>query len=142
MDDQRSNIRVLPGAAAAGATGECGLDPPAAGGRVAFVPVAVTRPGTSRPVGAFAVGPDRVRFHPVVDVQTVTLAVVAVASVAVAAGTVLEVRRSRPAIGAVTMGPGGWVSVKNAAVPPLRRPGRPRPWWAKALRARRLVPES
>jgi hypothetical protein len=133
VEDQRSNVRVLPG----------GRRPPApTAGRVTLVPVAVTRPGISRPVGAFAVGPDRVRFHPVVDVQTVTLALAAFASVAVAAGTVLELRRSRPAIGAVTMGPGGWVSVKNTALPPLRRAGRPRPWWARVLRARRLVPES
>jgi hypothetical protein len=43
---------------------------------------------------------------------------------------------ARPArIGPITMGPGGWVSVKGARPP--ADPGA-RPWWAKMLRAYRL----
>jgi hypothetical protein len=38
------------------------------------------------------------------------------------------------------MGPGGWVGLKGAALPPLR-PARRRPWWARLLRARRMVVE-
>ncbi len=48
-------------------------------------------------------------------------AVPAIAAVAV--GVAL---RRRPAIGAVTMGPGGWVSLKRTSPPPLRAG---RPWW-------------
>jgi hypothetical protein len=51
---------------------------------------------------------------------------------------VVAAARRRRAIGAVTMGPGGWVSVKRSACPPLRD-GSPRPWWARLLGAHRLV---
>ncbi len=92
-----------------------------------------------RPVGAWISGPDTTVFRPVVDVNRLAgMALVAVGAVAVA--TVAATGRRRPAIGTVTMGPGGWVSVKRAALPPLRS-GAPRPWWARLLRARRLVAE-
>ncbi|MEV8509067.1 hypothetical protein AB0368_30115 [Actinoplanes sp. NPDC051475] len=64
------------------------------------------------------------------------LATAALASVAVSIGVAL---RRRPAIGAVTMGPGGWISLKRTTRPPLRAARTERPWWARALRARRLV---
>ncbi|MFB9545823.1 hypothetical protein [Micromonospora sagamiensis] len=50
-------------------------------------------------------------------------------------------RRRPPAIGAVTMGPGGRVSLRGTRAPALR-PARPRPWWARVLRAHRLVVDS
>jgi hypothetical protein len=90
----------------------------------------------ARPIGAWIVGPDSAQFRPVVDVSRLAgagLAVVAaVAIVRAAAG------RRRPAIGTVTMGPGGWVSVKRCGTPPLRSAAR-RPWWARLLGAHRLV---
>jgi hypothetical protein len=91
-----------------------------------------------RPVGAFVDGPDGTCYRPVVDVTALgvaALATVAVTAVAVSAG--MAVRR-RPAIGSVTMGPGGWVSLKGLGTPPLH-PSGPRPWWARLLRAQRLV---
>ncbi|GAA0496486.1 hypothetical protein Ade02nite_17080 [Paractinoplanes deccanensis] len=89
----------------------------------------------NREIGAYVTTPRGTRFVPVVDVTAVAVAA-AVAVVGVSAG--LAVRR-RPAIGQVTMGPGGWVSVKRAARPPLRAARAKRPWWAHLLRARRLV---
>ena len=68
-------------------------------------------------------------------------AVVAAAAIAVAAAIVVVAARRPPAIGAVTMGPGGWVSVKRAGCPPLRD-ASPRPWWARLLGAHRLVVKS
>ncbi|MEU7909213.1 hypothetical protein [Actinoplanes sp. NPDC049118] len=92
-----------------------------------------------REIGVFAVGPARTTFVPAVDVTALALgsmAVVAVSAVALALGVA---RRRPPAIGTVTMGPGGWLSLKRAAAPPLRAAAEPRPWWARALRAHRLV---
>jgi hypothetical protein len=83
----------------------------------------------------------RIRFVPAVDRERIVFASLATASVAVLGlSAALATRRRGPAIGAVSMGPGGWVSVKGAAPPPLR-PDRRRPWWARLLRARRLVVE-
>jgi len=93
-----------------------------------------------RPVGAYLVRDEAACFRPVVDVTRLglaALATVAVSAVAVSAAVAL---RRRPAIGTVTMGPGGWVSLKRTGAPPLRD-GSPRPWWAHVLRARRLVVE-
>ncbi|GAA0814528.1 hypothetical protein [Spirilliplanes yamanashiensis] len=101
--------------------------------RPVFVPV---RHG-DRPVGAFVVDAGETTFVPVVDVTL--LAVIGLATAAVTAAAVaLGASRRRPAIGAVTMGPGGWVSLRNAAAPALR-PQAGRPWWARLLRAHRLV---
>jgi hypothetical protein len=91
-----------------------------------------------RTVGAYVTGPDGVRYQPVVDVTALgvaALATVALTAAAVGAGVAL---RRRPAIGSVSMGPGGWVSLRNAGAPPLRSAG-PRPWWARVLKADRLV---
>ena len=97
----------------------------------------------SRPIGAFAVGPQGVRYHPVVDVRVVTFVVAGVATAVAAASAAVALRRRGPVIGSVAMGPGGWVSVKGVAVPPLWPAGRQqhgrRPWWARLLGARRLV---
>jgi hypothetical protein len=94
-----------------------------------------------RPVGAWIVGPRTAVYRPVVDVTRLAgfaLAAVGVTTAAVA--VVAAANRQRPEIGAVTMGPGGWVSIKRTGLPPLRS-GAPRPWWARVLRARRLVPQ-
>ncbi|MEV4536636.1 hypothetical protein AB0J82_22900 [Asanoa sp. NPDC049518] len=91
-----------------------------------------------RVVGAFAYADGEVRFRPVVDVRQLVAAAAGVAVVAVGGATYAAARRRAPAVGAVTMGPGGWVSVKGTGVPRLR-PTDDRPWWARLLRARRLV---
>lgn len=101
--------------------------------------VPVTHEG--RPVGAFVLSGGRVRYRPVVDPDQLLAAAAGAFAVAVLAAAVAAVGRRRPpAIGAVTMGPGGWVSLRGVR-PPALRPEPGRPWWARALRARRLVVE-
>ncbi|MFF5289456.1 hypothetical protein [Paractinoplanes globisporus] len=91
-----------------------------------------------REVGAWIVGPEAASFRPVVDVTRLAGAVLATAgAVLVATAVTAAATRHRPAIGAVTMGPGGWVSVKRAGCPPLRTRAH-RPWWARVLRAERI----
>jgi len=103
------------------------------------LPVVERRHGRSRPVGAFAIDTEgAVSFVPVVDVQR--LAWYAVAGLAGAALTLAAARRRGPSIGSVRMGPGGWVSLK-AAAPRRLLPQRRRPWWARLLRAHRLIVE-
>jgi hypothetical protein len=90
-----------------------------------------------RPIGVYVVDDHSAVYRPAVDVTVLgvaALATVAVSAVAVAAAVAV---RRRPAIGSVSMGPGGWVSLKRTGGPPLRD-GSPRPWWAHALRAHRL----
>ncbi|MEV0429697.1 hypothetical protein [Micromonospora sp. NPDC050495] len=121
-----------PAAPAAGPVGPV-LELPGPSG-TALVPV--TQAG--RPVGAFVLSRGRVRYRPVVDPdQLVAAAAGAFAVAALTTAVAVLARRRPPAIGAVTMGPGGWVSLRGARVPALR-PDR-RPWWARLLRARRLV---
>ncbi|GAA2607589.1 hypothetical protein [Paractinoplanes durhamensis] len=92
-----------------------------------------------RPVGAWIAGPETATFRPVVDVTRLTGTVLATAAAVAIAGTaIVAATRRRPAIGAVTMGPGGWVSVKNAVCPPLG-PDSARPWWARLIGAHRLT---
>ncbi|MFI7602383.1 hypothetical protein [Actinoplanes sp. NPDC049681] len=87
-----------------------------------------------REIGAYIDG----RFVPAVDATAVALAALATAAVASAGVSIGLAVRRRPAIGAVTMGPGGWISLKHTTRPPLRAA---RPWWARLLRAHRLVEE-
>jgi hypothetical protein len=102
-------------------------------------------------MGAYVVRDGRVHWHPAVDwTRVITTAEVVV-------GGVLIARRlaARPsaAKARVTMGPGGWVSMKGGvmAVRPAergwrRRRSRPataaaprrRPWWARLLAATTL----
>ncbi len=92
-----------------------------------------------RAIGAYVVQGGAVRFVPAFDLTYLALggaACVAAAAFAFAAAA----GRHRPAIGALSMGPGGWVSLKNATAPALR-PAAGRPWWARLLRAHRLVVE-
>ncbi|WFE66607.1 hypothetical protein [Micromonospora sp. WMMD714] len=99
--------------------------------------VPVTRDG--RAVGAFVLADGRVRYRalPAPDRVLATAAGVTVVAL-VTAGVAVVARRRPPAIGTVTMGPGGWVSLRGARVPALR-PATPRPWWARLLGAQRLV---
>ena len=90
------------------------------------------------PEGAWIVGTDTAVFRPVVDVNRLAAAALAVA--AAAAVSAVVVTRRRPAIGTVTMGPGGWISLKRTTRPALRS-ATPRPWWARLLRAHRMVVE-
>jgi hypothetical protein len=92
-----------------------------------------------RAVGAYVLLDGDVRFRPVVDVDRILSAVAGIAAVAGFAAAAAA-RRRVPAVGAVTIGPGGWVSLKGVAAPSLRPAGH-RPWWARLLRARRLVVE-
>ncbi|NYF58510.1 hypothetical protein [Micromonospora purpureochromogenes] len=99
--------------------------------------VPVTRDG--RAVGAFVLTGGRVRYRALPDPEQVLAAVAGVAAIGlVTAAVAVASRRRPPAIGAVTMGPGGWVSLRGTRLPALR-PARPRPWWARVLRAHRLV---
>jgi hypothetical protein len=92
-----------------------------------------------RLLGAYVRVGDEVRFVPAYDVdRLVTGVFAALAAVAAGAAVAGWARRPGPAVRTVTMGPGGWVSFKGVPGPPLR-PTRPRPWWARVLRAHRLV---
>ncbi|HEX7744098.1 MAG TPA: hypothetical protein VF462_02385 [Micromonosporaceae bacterium] len=95
-----------------------------------------------RPVGAYVASGGRVRYQPVVDLRQAVAVLVVVCGATTAAAALLSRRHRGPAIGKVTMGPGGWVSFKGVTAPALRPSARPRPWWARLLRARRLVVES
>jgi hypothetical protein len=92
-----------------------------------------------RPVGAYVVDAGSVRFVPVVDLNRLVLGGLGCAA-ATAVALAVAVGRRRVGIGSVTMGPGGWISLKNATAAGLR-PARARPWWARLLRAHRLVVE-
>jgi len=89
-------------------------------------------------IGAYVIGPRRTTFVPAVDITRITTAALSAAAISAVAAAVAVAVRRRPAIGTVTMGPGGWVSVKGTGQPPLRD-GTARPWWARLLRAHRLV---
>ncbi|MFJ1540974.1 hypothetical protein ACIODS_20740 [Micromonospora chalcea] len=103
-------------------------------GDAALVPV--NRDG--RPVGVFVAAGGRVRYRRVVEPdQLVAAATGAFAVAALTAAVAVWSRRRPPSVGTVTMGPGGWVSLRGLPAPRLRPDHRP--WWARLLRARRLV---
>jgi hypothetical protein len=114
----------------------------ATGHRVPIDRVAViaVRDG-ERQIGAYVVNRGQVTYLPAVDVTRLATAGMVFAAAATAIAFALAGRHRPPAIGPVTMGPGGWISVKGAVAPPLRATTPGRPWWARALRARRLVPQ-
>ncbi|SEO83282.1 hypothetical protein [Trujillonella endophytica] len=101
-----------------------------------------------RPLGAFVLRDGGVRWHPVVDATRV------LTTAELVVGAVLVARQLAARPGAaradVTMGPGGWVSMKGGrmAVRPARRlwrrqptstaPAGRRPWWARLLAATTL----
>jgi len=113
-------------------------------GEVAIVPMHRRGSRGQVPVGVYLVSTDRLRYVPAVDVGRIGSLVAATCVSACAAAAVAAIAR-RPAVGPVTMGPGGWVSVRGArGGSPSLRPGgrgRRRPWWAGLLRVRRLVVE-
>ena len=105
----------------------------------------------NRALGAFVVRNGKVRWRPALDVTKV------ITTAEVVVGGVLIARQlaGRPsgAKSLVTMGPGGWVSMKGGAMSvrpanrgwiPRRRPAaqpsiaRRRPWWARLLSAKAL----
>ncbi|WP_341720427.1 hypothetical protein QQG74_12360 [Micromonospora sp. FIMYZ51] len=97
--------------------------------------VPVTRDG--RPIGVFVASDGEVRYRPLPDPDRLLVATAAVlAAGLVTVGVAVLGRRRPPAIGTLTMGPGGWVSLRGVRAP---APQAPRPWWARLLRARRLV---
>ena len=105
-------------------------------GAVTVVPV---RNG-KRTIGAYIVSQDSARFEPATDITAIAVTALGVAAVIGVAVALSTAARRPPAIRSVTMGPGGWVSLKGTALPPLRGTGTTaRPWWARALGARRLV---
>jgi hypothetical protein len=105
-------------------------------GAVTVVPV---RNG-KRTIGAYIVSKDSARFEPALDVTPMAVTALGVAAVIGVAVALATASRRPPAIRSVTMGPGGWVSLKGTALPPLSGTGMTaRPWWARALGARRLV---
>jgi len=105
-------------------------------GPVTVVPI---RNG-KRTIGAYIVSKDSARFEPATDVTSIAVTALGVAAVIGAAVALAAAARRPPAIRSVTMGPGGWVSLKGTALPPLRGTDMAaRPWWARALGARRLV---
>jgi hypothetical protein len=105
-------------------------------GPVTVVPI---RNG-KRTIGAFIVSRDSARFEPATDVTPIAVTALGVAAVIAVAVALATAARRPPAIRSVTMGPGGWVSLKGTAMPPLRGAGvSARPWWARALGAHRLI---
>ncbi|WFE27769.1 hypothetical protein O7623_00695 [Solwaraspora sp. WMMD791] len=102
--------------------------------------IPVSRGG--RPLGVFVVTAGRVRYRPVVAADRIAATVLAATVLtAVSAGVaaVAASRRRPPTVRSITMGPGGWVSLKGlpGAGPRVVADGH-RPWWARMLRARRL----
>ncbi|MEV2241588.1 hypothetical protein [Micromonospora sp. NPDC049891] len=99
--------------------------------------VPVNRDG--RPVGVFVATGGRVRYRPLPDPDRLLVASAGVLAVGlVTAGVTVLGRRRPPAVGRLSMGPGGWVSFRGVRTP---APRAARPWWARLVRARRLVVE-
>ncbi|MDG4798414.1 hypothetical protein [Micromonospora sp. WMMD1082] len=97
--------------------------------------VPVTRDG--RPVGVFVATGSGVRYRPLPDPDRLLVATAGVLAVGLlSAGVAVLARRRPPAVGALTMGPGGWVSFRGVRAP---APRAARPRWARLLGARRLL---
>lgn len=95
-----------------------------------------------RTLGAYVLTGDDVRYLPAVDVHRLAaVSVTGVVAVTVAvAGAVAAVRRPPgPAIRTVSMGPGGWISLRGLPAVRPRTAVPARPWWARLLRAHRLT---
>jgi len=108
--------------------------------------------GSPRTVGVFELTGDTLSWHAALDVQRLAergqiLAGVALASAAVAV-TAHAWHHGHPQVGRVSMGPGGWVSVRGSRVTPrgVRRAAprtpEPRPWWARVLGAEQVATPS
>lgn len=119
----------------------------APGGRSGVLPVTRQDRCGLRTVGFYEVTGSGLRWRPAVDVQRLAergqvLALLTTLTVAV--GWVARGwAQGRPAVGRVTMGPGGWISVRVPRVGSGRRAMRPheanRPWWARLTHADRLI---
>jgi len=104
---------------------------PTLGGVASAVPV--VRHGNT--IGVVLVDDKGARWQPTSDVdRLVTVATVTAGAVATVGLVAAALRR--PKVQRITMGPGGWVSFKGAAIP--RPSGGRRPWWAVLIRAHPL----
>lgn len=100
-----------------------------------------------RTVGVYETTFDGLRWHPAVDAQLLAERGQALAALSALAGIIGWVARGwaqgRPAVGRVTMGPGGWISVRVPRTGSGRRGIAPhqagRPLWARLTHADRLV---
>jgi hypothetical protein len=111
---------------------------PAVADDVSIVPIRHGR----RTVGAYVMTPEGMRFHPATDITRIVVTALTTAALTAAAIAIAAAVRRPPAIRSVTMGPGGWVSLRGTTMPPARSgAATSRPWWARALGARRLVVE-
>jgi hypothetical protein len=118
-----------------------------AGTTATVLPVKRQECDSARTVGVYEATPDGLRWHPAIDAQRLAERGQVVGAVAALAVTVGWVARGwaqgRPAVGRVTMGPGGWISVRVPRGGSGRRDVRPheagRPLWARLTHADRLV---
>jgi hypothetical protein len=141
MTDVAKNHKPIDSRAVASASGVRGPADTSTSGDLISAPVTVVpvRNG-QRTIGAYIVSKDSARFKPATDVTPIAVTALGVAAVIAVAVALATAARRPPAIRSVTMGPGGWVSLRGTVLPPLRGSGNPaRPWWARALGARRLV---
>ena len=100
------------------------------------VPISRGTGPSARVLGVVLVDRDGCRWQRTSDVDRLVTVATLTGGVVAAAGLVTAAARRTPArVGPITMGPGGWVSVKGAPAPRLRTR---RPWWAVLLRARPL----
>lgn len=146
--------------------GSGAVPPTSAAPPVSAGPVIVAVTDGDRTIGAWIVDSVGVTYRPVVDLTRLAATVLAATgavAVAISVAAACTANRRRPSIGSVTMGPGGWVSVKRTPAPRLRSaapaprrsalvvPRRSaaasprvsataehRPWWAHLLGAHRL----
>ncbi|MBB2946385.1 hypothetical protein FB565_006153 [Actinoplanes lutulentus] len=111
---------------------------PAVADHVSIVPIRHGR----RTVGAYVMTPEGMRFQPATDVTRIVVTALTAAALTVTTIAIAVAVRRPPAIRSVTMGPGGWVSLRGTTMPPTRSgTTTSRPWWSRALGARRLVVE-
>ncbi len=111
-------------------------DIPTAVPTTSVVPVSRGSGPSSRVLGVVLTDRDGCRWQRTSDVdRLVTVATLTGGAVAATALVAAAVRRPSPHVDRITMGPGGWVSLKGTSVP---RPRTRRPWWAVLLRARPL----
>jgi hypothetical protein len=113
-------------------------DEPATADHLSIVPIRHGR----RTVGAYVMTPDGMRFQPATDITRIVVTALTAAALTLTTIAIAVAVRRPPAIRSVTMGPGGWVSLRGTTMPPTRSgAATSRPWWARALGARRLAVE-
>jgi hypothetical protein len=101
----------------------------------AVIPVTRSDRCGTRTVGVFDLTGPSVRWRPAIDAQRLAERGQALAALGCATAVVVVLTRGwvarRPVVGPVSMGPGGWLSVRGDVA-------RRRPVWARLLRARRV----